>query len=302
MWGEGDRPGDVTGHGGRRRRQWIVAAGLVVVVAVPALLLALRSNGTPHPSARRGGPTTSSSTTTTAVPTTTTTTAAPTPVTLPPTTTTTAPPVVTGRVTRAGGAPVAHAYVIGLDDLAVATTNARGQYSLPCTGQPLMASPWLVPVTSPSGATVAGSVPGHVPGSPGPGYGFSGGTTDVSTAAPAACNGKPVNLHLPPGATVVITFLGSGGAPYSPTPGQPVDVVTLPGLSGRAAPTSPPLSAGGVQTLSQLGTGQLGILATTGQLACQGGGLVSAAATPAVVVTTVAGRTLNVKCRLMPAA
>ena len=105
------------------------------------------------------------------------------PTTVPPKTTTTnaGTPVTSGVVTDSSGRPVAGAYVIGLNNLAVARTNARGRYSMACVDQKLVAAAWLLPVmtTGPGGSggfsygvnTTKYSPP---PGTPGPGYVFPG--------------------------------------------------------------------------------------------------------------------------------
>jgi hypothetical protein len=300
MW-EGDRRAQIAQHDRRRRRQWMVAAILVAAIAIPATVLALGSNGRGHPSAPgrgRAAATTSTSSTTTST-TSTTTTSALTPFALPPDTTTTSP-LLSGRITRAGGAPVTHAYVIGLDDLSFTTTDNKGEFVMPCTGQPLLVSPWLAPVTSAGGATVAGYVPGIVPGGPGPGYVFSGGHTELSDAEPAPCDGTPVNVRLPLGATVIIDLYDSNGAPYAPPPGRPpVDYLTLPGFGGRSVRTQAPISDGGVQTLSELGSGPLRIDAAQGRLLCRGGGVSPDTPSATVVITAQAGDTVGTRCRLV---
>ncbi len=307
-FGAGTGAGGGSGDAARRRRLWIIGGvALAVLILAPALALALTAGDSSPQAGHGGGNAPHGSTTTTAVTTTstttTTTTTAPPTTTLAPapsSTTTTAPPVATGRVTRAGGAPVKGAFVVGLRDLSVAGTNAKGEFTVRCTGQPLMYSPWLVPIAS-SGGAAGNAATRRIPASGGPGYIFSGGSTTASGAGPVACGGKPVETRLPLGATVDIVLLTSTGGPYPSAQGAP-DTFSLPGLGAQGLPMQASASAAGVQTLAQLGAGTLGITVTSGHFTCSGGGVTPFNAPAAsLTVNAVAGRTVVVRCKVAAA-
>jgi hypothetical protein len=298
------------------RRAWIVAAVvLLAVVAVPALVLALGSSGTPSSSSSGGGnggsgggahgnhgstsTSTSSSTTTTDLFGTTTSTSIGVAPVVPPTAPTTAPiPMLSGRVTRAGGAPVPHAYVIGLDNVVLATTNVKGEFKMPCTGQSLVASPWLMPVQSTGGTTVSGAA-GTTPNTLGQGYAFSGGVSDIDKAARVPCDAKRYDIRLPLGATVAINLTAPGGGKFTPTPGAaPADAFSLPGFGGRADLVGAKVSSAGVQILSQLGAGELTLHVAHGTFACRGAGVNPTTPSTSVGIATAPGRLVLVKCQM----
>jgi hypothetical protein len=287
-----------------RRRAWIAGGiALLALVAIPAVLLAAGSSDTSSSPGSRNGSgassTSSTSTTTTEVPTTTSPSidlAPVVPTTTPPTL---PPPVVTGTVTRAGGAPVPRAHVVGLDDLSTVTTNVKGEFAMLCTGQALTASPWAVPVKPAGGGAPVFDGSGTVPNELGPGYMFSGGATDVAKAASVPCDGKPVDLRLPLGATVVVSLRDASGARFVPAPGQaPLDSFSLPGFGGRADTVGAPISKTGVQVLPQLGAGTLTIHVAHGTFTCRGDGVVPSTPTTTVSVPTVPGDLVAVKCRM----
>jgi hypothetical protein len=193
------------------------------------------------------------------------------------------------------------AFVVGLHTLSVTATNAKGEYTVPCPGQPLMFSPWLVPLAPPGGAA-AGGAARVVPANGGPGYIFSGGSTSISGAAGVACGDKPVETRLPVGASVSLVLLTTANGPYSLPPGQAaIDTFSLPGLGGQGLPMQAPVSAGGVQELAQLGAGTLGITVTSGHLNCVGGGVAPAnAPATSLTVTAYAGHHVFVHCKVLP--
>ncbi|MGH9069742.1 MAG: hypothetical protein ACRDX8_00915 [Acidimicrobiales bacterium] len=136
--------------------------------------------------------------------------------------TTAAPTAITGTVSGPDGQPVSGAYVVSVDKLAVARTDAKGQYSMPCGSytqpQPLVAANWLVPVGPPMAGSYAysrntTSYPSP-PTTPGPGYVFSGASTNLSGATSPAC-GSTVNFALPAGASVRSTGTGQSPLPTS---------------------------------------------------------------------------------------
>lgn len=234
------------------------------------------------------------------------------PVTTPSVTTTTLAPTVTGTVTDQNGNPIAGASVIGLANLAVATTDTSGNYSMPCTNQALVASSWLLPMDAPHPGPSGGYAYGTdttlyasaFPSTPGTAYVFSGGTTDISQAVPLACDGLPVNFTLPFGATVDLFFVDPSGAPYPVSmkgTGTPVADIYIPGLDTRAAIETPP-STGSTneEILNRLGTGDLGIDETLDYLSCTAPGVPPPAEPGNNLIPVVAGQTVTVTCTVDP--
>lgn len=229
------------------------------------------------------------------------TTAVPVPTTVPP-----APPpgrhgrVTTGVVSGPDGKPLAGAYVIGMDDLAVATTDGSGRYSMPCVHQPLVAATWLLPIDKPrpgrSGGWLFGvdtTTYGPPPTSPGPGYVFSGGASDLSGAVTVRCDGKPVDFQLPASGNVEITWRTASGADGSGT-SDPIDNLYLPGLGTQAALETAPVSSAGTQVVDGLDAGSLRIDEVAASFSCTG----ATATGYGAEVTVVAGRTSDVTCTI----
>jgi hypothetical protein len=308
-----------------RRRRLLVhrgatSAALLGVVAV-AVVLKVAVSPSPHAGAADpgtsttapGSPTTSASTTTSTIsppnsttPTTTITPPTTTSTSTTTSTTTTVPPTTvaqsgttSGTVTGPGGQPVGGAYVIGLDNLAVAVTDANGDYSMPCVSQPLVAASWLIPIDSPSPGTSGGyaygtdtTSYGAPPTSSGPGYVFSGGASDISTASTVTCDGQPVDFQLPQGGAVDITWSGSA---KGTTP--PIDNLYLPGLGHQAALETAPVSSSGQQVIDQIGPGTLQIDEVSTPFSCTGPGT-TADGQAIFSVTVTAGQTTSVTCTI----
>src|ERR1019366_1744270 len=104
--------------------------------------------------------------------------------------------VTAGTVTDPNGKPSSGAYVIGLNNLAIARTDAAGHYSMPCVQQKLVGATWLLPVDSPRPGVSGGfgygtdtTSYGSPPTAAGSGYVFSGGASDLSAATTVACDG-----------------------------------------------------------------------------------------------------------------
>jgi hypothetical protein len=204
-------------------------------------------------------------------------------------------PTLSGRVVTAGGAPVPDAYLIGLDTLAVSRTGADGSFTIPCPGEPLAASTWLLPVIAP-GNHPTGYVKGRdttdyppVPGAEDAGYVFSGGAS-VATASVPACTGTPLTLTLPPTATVTVRFSGTG-------PGGYADTLELPALDPQAARDTAPV-AGAQQTLSGLAAGTLTISGDTQALSCSGPGVSPDPVALGATVAVTSGEQVTVSCRI----
>jgi hypothetical protein len=238
--------------------------------------------------------------------------------TAPPTSSPTSPPtsaptpggVISGTVDDSSGQPVAGAYVIGLDSLTVAQTDASGQFTMSCLltangisgnrAEPLVASAWLLPVQpSGQGSYAFGrntTIYGPPPTAAGLGYMFSGGSLDAANAAIVSCGGPPPHFVLGTGGGVDIEFVDSSGAPLADNAATvPVDNLYLPGLGDHAALETAPLS-GGHQVVQQLGAGSLQIDGTTTTLSCQGPGVVPDPGVAGADVTITPGMTTKVIC------
>jgi hypothetical protein len=236
------------------------------------------------------------------------------PTTVPPKTTTTnaGRPATSGVVTDSSGRPVAGAYVIGLNNLAVARTDARGHYSMACVDQKLVAAAWLLPVMTagPGGSGgfsygVNTTNYGPPPGTPGPGYVFSGGASDVTAATRAGCGGTLVNFRLPAGGTVDITWTSRStppGTDVGPTTTDPdpsvsagpIDNLYLPGLGTQAALETDLATTNNQQIVAQLGAGTLRIDGVSTPFTCSGPGVAGSGAVWTVPVQ--AGKTTSVTC------
>jgi hypothetical protein len=208
--------------------------------------------------------------------------------------------VTTGVVTGPDGKPLAGVYVIGMDDLAVATTDGNGRYSMHCVPQRLVAASWLLPVNSPkpgpSGGWPTGvdtTKYGAAPTSPAPGYVFSGGSSDLSGAATVHCDGKPVDFQLPAGGGVEITWKTSSGGNGSGA-SDPIDNLYVPGLGKQAALEGAAVSSAGVQVVEGLAAGTLLITEVSASFSCTGG----SASGYGSAVTVVAGQTTAVTCTI----
>jgi hypothetical protein len=205
-------------------------------------------------------------------------------------------------VTDHAGRPLAAAYVIGLVSLTVARTDASGRYSIPCRHEPLVASPWLLPITIPHWSGGAFGPPnttayGPVPFAPGSGYAFSGGGGDVGHAAVVAC-GQKADFALQPDGEVDIGLTDASGKPVSTSQGQvPPDNLYLPGLGDQAALEVAPVAANGHQHLAQLGGGTLRIDGTSSTLHCTGTGVTADPSVGGATVTVTPGTTANVVCK-----
>ena len=290
----------------RRRRAVAVGCGCLVAVTLGAGVVA----AVPGPGGREvrvlTPPATGATTTTTAtsLPPPPTTSAVPTsvpavPIAHPVTTTPVPTNTTTGTVTGPDGRPVANAYVIGLTNLNVVQTDARGRFAMPCVAQKLVAATWVLPVQSPQPGPSGGyryrsdttDYPqGTPPAGPGPGYVFSGGASRLSGAATVACNGSPVNFQLPPGGAVDIRWV------HPPRSGQngPIDNLNLPGLENQAALETVDVSSTGHQVLSQLGPGTLEIHPVATPFTCSGPGVTGSDGIYTVAVA--AGQVSPVTC------
>jgi hypothetical protein len=218
--------------------------------------------------------------------------------------------VLTGTVDDSSGRPVAGAYVIGLDSLTVARTDASGQFTMSCQliangisgnrAEPLVASSWLLPV-QPTGQGSYGyghntTLYGAPPTGAGLGYAFSGGSIDAASASIVSCGGPAPHFVLDQGGGVDIEFLASSGAPLTESAnGVPVDNLYLPGLGDHAALETAPLSDGH-QVVQQLGAGTLQVDGTETTLSCQGAGVVPTTSSGVVDVTITPGTTTKVVC------
>lgn len=233
----------------------------------------------------------------------------------PPTTPSTTAPanVITGTVVDSSGQPVAGAYVIGLDSLTVARTNASGQFTMSCEmtsngvtetrSEPLVAASWLIPVqlgNSPGGITYGTGTTnyGAPPTTAGLGYAFSGGAADAASAAVVTCSSPPQRFVLGAGGGVDISFVTSSGAPVTTDPqGIPIDNLYLPGLGQSAALETAPLT-GGRQIVQQLAGGTLYIDGTSSTLSCTGPGVVADPSRAGADVTVTPGETTQVVCTI----
>ncbi|HEX3795251.1 MAG TPA: carboxypeptidase-like regulatory domain-containing protein [Acidimicrobiales bacterium] len=208
------------------------------------------------------------------------------------------PTVITGTVRDASGDPVSGAYVVGLNSLDVAVTNAQGQYSIPCASEPLVASEWLLPIQRDSGGGITyGSDStnyGPPPTSSGAGYSFSGGATDADSAAPVPC-GQTTDFVLNTGGNVDIQFVDSSGNPVTDQ-SLPIDNLYLPGLDQFAGLETAPLTSEGFQDVDQLAAGTLRIDEVSANLTCTGQGVVDEPSSAVITVTVVPGTTVPVIC------
>jgi hypothetical protein len=218
--------------------------------------------------------------------------------------------VLTGTVDDSSGRPVAGAYVIGLDSLTVARTDASGQFTMSCQlvangisgnrAEPLVASSWLLPV-QPTGQGSYGyghntTLYGPPPTGAGLGYAFSGGSDDATSASIVSCGSPAPHFVLDPGGGVDIEFVDPSGAPISESANSiPVNNLYLPGLGDHAALETAPLSDGH-QLIQQLGAGTLRIDGTTTTLSCHGAGVVPDPSVAGADVTIVPGATTKVVC------
>jgi hypothetical protein len=284
----------MTGVGGRRK---LLVAGLVVAVVVAGGGVALAERGGGRHRSRLAVvdpalPATSTSTSSTSTSTSTSTTATST--------------AITGTVKDKAGHPVANAYVIGLDSLTVARTDASGRWSMSCeltangmVGrrlEPLVASPWPLRVQSHgSGENPLPYSP--PPSAPGLGYAFSGGAADAASAAKASCDGRSVDFVLPPGGNVDIQLVDQSGAPFVDTRSAG-DNLYLPGLGQYAGLETAPVDANGHQRLGQLAGGVLRIDGTTTTLNCSGPGVTPNPSVAGADVVVTPGATVTVTCRM----
>jgi serine/threonine protein kinase len=285
-----------------------VIAAVALVGAVGAFAALQLNNNSPHPGKIQTTNTAAGTTTTpptTVAPLTPTTLVAPTtlpvivpPVSPPTTVVPAAPTTVTGTVKDSSGAPVANAYVLGLNSLAVARTDASGRYSIPCKSEPLVAATWLLPVVSGPGAQTFGQNTtsyGPPPTTPGLGYAFSGGASDADHATVQGC-GNAVDFVLRDGGNADIQILDASGAPVTGS-NVPPDNLYLPGLSSHAALETAPVAADGHQLVDQLGGGVLRIDGTTSTLNCTGSGVTPDPSIAGATVTIAPGATVSVTCR-----
>jgi hypothetical protein len=167
---------------------------------------------------------------------------------------------------------------------------------MPCVAQPLVAAAWLLPVNGPAPGASGGWLYGvdttsytDPRTSPGPGYVFSGGVPDLSSATTVPCDGQLTNFSLPAGGSVVITWTTSTGGTASSASG-PIDNLYLPGLGSQAALVTVPLS-GDEQVITGLGAGVLRIDEVNASFTCTG----TATGYGAEVIVT-AGQTTDVTC------
>ncbi len=316
-------------HRGKRlrRRRLLVHRGATsaALLGVVALAVVLKVAVSPSPQAGpaapgTGAPTPASTTTSGPAPSSTTlpptATTAPVTTTTPPTTSTTSTSTSTvpttavapagttsGTVTGPDGTPVAGASVIGLDNLAVAVTDANGDYSMPCVAQPLVAASWLIPVYSPSPGTSGGysygtdsTSYGAPPTSPEPGYVFSGGASGVSGASTVTCNGQPVDFQLPQGGAVDIAWKNITSSELAQGT-TPIDNLYLPGLGRQAALETAPVSSSGDQVIDGIGPGTLNIDGVSTSFSCTGPGT-SADGQAIYSVTVTTGQTTFVTCTI----
>jgi hypothetical protein len=200
------------------------------------------------------------------------------------------------------GAPLAGAYVIGLGNLDVAKTNSAGRYTMNCANQALVAANWLLPV----GLDQSGLIQPGVnvtdaqaqPTAPGPGYIFSGGGNDMTTAVVPPCNGTAYNFHLPAGASAVITWNGGAtpGTTTTTSADGPIDNLYLPGLAAGGDFETEALNADGQQVLTQLGSGDLRIDGVSSDFSCTSAAKITGNDSAIVYVPLTAGHTVDISC------
>jgi hypothetical protein len=199
------------------------------------------------------------------------------------TTTTTLPPrTVTGQVFDASGQPVARAFVESAGG-AYVVTGDQGRYSIECGVGALLAGSWAVPMSAQLYNSTTDAT------TPGPGYIFSGGATDLSHATTPRC-GSVVNFHLPPGAGVTIHFTN----PIPSGDPGPADNLYLPGLNDNPYFLDPPLNANNNQVVEQLGSGTLRIDGVATDFNCSGPGVTGSGAI--WYISLRAGQSATVDC------
>ena len=123
------------------------------------------------------------------------------------------PPMRHGTVHDSAGRPIAGVWVTPLSDLSAAhVTNSAGEYTLPCTTSPLVATDWRIPGSSAAPGEAFSQLPGL-----GHAYAWTGGGATMQEAAPLpdSC-GAAVNIVMAPGAAIDVRLQHADGSAYSP--------------------------------------------------------------------------------------
>lgn len=283
-------------HVGLRRgaAAGLLAAGLISVAtacstAAPRdrTALSIPSTTTTAPDTTDTTPTTSSSPTTSAsvpAPTDTSTTAPGPDATT--TTSTTAPPArITGTVDGPDGRPFPGAVIIDAGTLYVFHADDQGRFTIPyCRSlDQLWVSPWLIPLGTsyqaafgkPASAGGSTTWYGPPPTAPGPTYARLDRLWPQSSAEPAPCWGPSVDVTLPPGGTVDITWLRQASSgPATPITGTVSGYYeVLPGLPYDAGVYAATGDAHGHQVMAQLAPGGVSIDTNSRVFTCSGAGV-----------------------------
>jgi hypothetical protein len=238
---------------------------------------------------------------------TTTTTAPPTTLPAPTITSTTLPLPVKGTIDDANGQPVPNAVLIDAQSLQVVHADGFGRFSLPYCAvlSQLWVADWVIPLGTSYPAyygkqgSAGGSTTfyGSPPTGPGSGYARLDTLWPQWATDPAPCHGESVDVRLPAGGGVDITWMAKPMSGPEKAISGPVNgyYEILPGLpydSGTYTPTADPT---GHQVIQHLGAGGMAINSSSSPFTCAGDG-VERTSGSSWQVAVVAGHTDVITC------
>jgi hypothetical protein len=202
---------------------------------------------------------------------------------------------------------VAGAVLIDANSLQVFHADTAGRFTIPyCSSlDQFWVASWLIPLGTsyrapfgkPGSAGGSTTYFGPPPTTPGPGYARLDRLWPQAVTTPAPCQGQPVDVKLPAGGGVDITWMSK---PLSGTPSVITGPVTgyyeiLPGLPYNAGTYMPTTNSSGHQIMQQLGAGGMAVNSSSSRFTCQGGGI-QATSGSSWQVPIVAGQTAQVTC------